>query len=101
MESWFENKGLQVIGVHTPEFAHEKIRKRIEQKVKEFELHHPVMIDSDSSYWRAMSNRYWPAYYILDKKGRIRAVFFGETHEGDRRARQIEKTIEQLLAEPT
>ena len=84
---------------HPPEFENEKIRKNIEAKAKEFELHHPIMIDNDSSYWRAMNNRYWPAFYILDKQGKIRAVFFGETHEGDRRAKQIESTIKTLLAE--
>jgi hypothetical protein len=57
------------------------------------------MIDNNSSYWRAMSNRYWPAFYILDKKGNIRAVFYGETHEGDKRARQIENIINQLITE--
>ena len=57
------------------------------------------MIDDDSSYWLAMNNLYWPAYYIIGKKGMVRAVLFGETHEGDRRAKQIEKTIQTLLAE--
>lgn len=99
MEKRLLEKNFQVIGVHTPEFENEKIRKNIEAKVKEFELHHPIMIDSDTSYWRAMNNRYWPAYYILDKNGKIRAAFFGETHEGDRRAKQIESTIKTLLAE--
>ncbi len=99
MEKRLLEKNFQVIGVHTPEFENEKVRKNIEAKVKEFELHHPIMIDSDSSYWRAMNNRYWPAYYILDKNGKIRAAFFGETHEGDRRAKQIESTIKTLLAE--
>lgn len=99
MEKRLLEKNFQVIGVHTPEFENEKVRKNIEAKVKEFELHHPIMIDNNSSYWRAMNNRYWPAYYILDKKGKIRAAFFGETHEGDRRAKQIESTIKTLLAE--
>ena len=99
MEKRLDKENFQVIGVHTPEFENEKIRKNIEVKVKEFGLHHPIMVDNDSSYWRAMNNRYWPAYYILDKKGKIRAVFFGETHEGDRRAKQIEKAIQILLAE--
>jgi hypothetical protein len=58
-----------------------------------------VMIDNDHSYWRAMGNRYWPAYYIVDKQGRIRAVFYGETHRGDRQAKQIETTIRDLLQE--
>ena len=99
MEARLQAKGLQIIGVHTPEFAHEKIRKNIEAKTIEYQLHHPIMIDNDFSYWRAMDNRYWPAYYLIDKKGQVRAVFYGETHEGDRRAKQIEKMIHTLLAE--
>ena len=100
LEKRLEGNEFQVIGVHTPEFKHEKIRANIEAKVKEFELHHPVMIDNDFTYWRAMHNKYWPAFYLIDKKGQVRSVFFGETHEGDRQAIQIEKTIKQLLAEP-
>ena len=99
MESRLDRENFQVIGVHTPEFDNERVRKNIEVKVQEFGLHHPIMIDNDSSYWRAMNNLYWPAYYILDKQGKVRAVYFGETHEGDRRAKQIEKTIQKLLVE--
>ncbi len=100
LEKRLEAEGLQVIGVHTPEFSHEKVRGNIEAKVKEFKLHHPIMIDNDFTYWRAMHNKYWPTFYLIDKKGVVRSVFFGETHEGDRQAIQIEKTIKQLLAEP-
>ena len=85
--------------MHTPEFDHEKVKKNIVAKVAEFKLHHPVMIDNDFSYWRAMNNRYWPAYYIIDKNGNIRGAFVGETHEGDRRAKQMEDLITALLNE--
>jgi thiol-disulfide isomerase/thioredoxin len=99
MENRLDKEQFQIVGVHTPEFDNERVRKNIEVKVEEFRLHHPIMIDNDSSYWRAMNNRYWPAYYILDKQGKVRAAFFGETHEADRRAKQIEKTINALLSE--
>lgn len=99
METRLEPGGLQVIGVHTPEFDHERIRENVEAKTREFGLHHPVMIDNDFSYWRALENRYWPAFYIFDKQGRLRATFVGETHEGDRQAREIEAVIKDLLKE--
>lgn len=99
MEARLQPQGLQVVGVHTPEFDHEKIRDNIVTKVKEFGLHHPIMIDNDFTYWRAMGNRYWPAFYIIGKKGNIRGIFYGETHEGDSRAKQIEKLLLTLLAE--
>ena len=98
MEARLEPRGLQVIGVHTPEFDHEKVRKNVAAKVKEFDLHHPVMLDNDFSYWRALENRYWPAFYIFDKQGRLRATFIGETQEGDRQAREIEAIIKDLLS---
>ena len=99
MENRMAADGLRVIGVHTPEFDHEKIRSNITAKVKHFDLKHPVMIDNDYSYWNAMGNRYWPAFYLIDKGGRVRAVYYGETHAGDRQAEVIEKVIRQLLYE--
>lgn len=99
LEARLEPQGLQVVGVHSPEFEHEKIRENILVKVREFGLTHPVMIDTDFSYWRAMGNRYWPAFYLVDRRGNVRATFAGETHEGDDRAEAIESTIKTLLAE--
>ena len=99
MEARLKDKDFVVIGVHTPEFDHERDRRKVADKVKEFGLHHPVVIDNDSLYWRAMRNRYWPAFYVVDKRGFIRRHFVGETHEGSRRAEAIEQTILELLDE--
>ena len=98
-EAKFGATGLRVIGVHSPEFEREKVRDSIAAKVTEFELHHPVMIDTDFSYWHALGNRYWPGYYLLDKRGRVRAAYAGETHPDDAQARAIERDIRALLAE--
>lgn len=99
VEDRYADQGLQVIGVHTPEFARERVRDNVVAKVHEFGLKHPVMMDNDFSYWNAFNNRYWPAFYLVDRSGNIRAAFYGETHQGDRNARQIEAKIEALLAE--
>lgn len=99
VERRFAGSGFRVIGVHAPEFDHERDRERVAAKMEEFGLEHPVMIDNDFSYWRALGNRYWPTFYIVDCETRIRGVFIGETHEGDRRAREIEGLVERLLAE--
>lgn len=99
LESKLEPRGLQVIGVHTPEFDHEKVRENVAAKIEEFQLHHPVMMDNDFSYWNAMNNRFWPAFYIIDRQGRVRAEFYGETHEGDRQAKRMEMIIRELLGE--
>lgn len=99
-EQRFQTRGLQVIGVHTPEFDRERVRANIEKKIAEFGIRHPVMVDNDFSYWNAMNNRYWPAFYLIDRQGRLRAHYAGETHAGDAQARRIESDIEALLAEP-
>ena len=89
--------GRTLVPVHTPEFDREKIRANIEKHVKKFALTHPVMIDNDFSYWRAMKNRYWPAYYLIDKQGRVQAVFVGETHKGSAQAEKIEAVVKRLI----
>lgn len=99
VEARHADNGLRVVGIHSPEFAHEKVRANIEAKVTEFGLHHPVMIDNDFTYWRALGNRYWPTFYVVDRQGVIRGRFIGETHAGDRNARAMEDLIEELLAE--
>lgn len=99
VEQQFADKPFQVIGIHAPEFDHERVRENVVAKAEEFGLEHPVMLDNDFAYWRAMGNRYWPTFYLLDKQGRIRAYAIGETHSGDRNAKAIEQTIRELLAE--
>lgn len=100
MEADFGGQDFIVIGVHTPEFDSEKDRKRIADRAHHFGLHHPIMVDNDHSYWNAIGNRYWPAYFLVDKQGKVRYFFAGETHVGDRQAKKIEARIKQLLAEP-
>jgi len=99
LESDLKDEPFIVLGVHTPEFAHERVRKNVEAKVIEFGLEHPVVMDNDFGYWKAMENRYWPAFYLLDKQSRVRAVFFGETHQRDAQARAIRAVINRLLSE--
>lgn len=95
----YAGKGLRIVGVHTPELKQEYLRANVIAKLKEFEIGFPVMLDNDYSYWNALHNQYWPAFYLVDKKGRLRAAFAGETHEGDGNARAMEGAIEKLLAE--
>jgi len=92
-------RGLEIIGVHSPEFEREKVRDSIVAKAAQFGLHHPIMLDNDLSYWRALDNQYWPAWYLIDRAGLIRTVAVGETHTGDARAEALERAIELLLAE--
>ena len=99
LETDLADQAFQVIGVHSPEFDHERDPKQVGAKIREFGLQHPVMMDNDFAYWRALGNRYWPAFYLVDKQGIIRHLHVGETHAGDARARRIEEQIRALLAE--
>lgn len=99
LEKRLADEPFTVIGIHTPEFDHEKDAAQVAAKIAEFELEHPVMMDNDFRYWRALGNRYWPAYYLVDKRGMIRHLHVGETHAGDARAEKIEQQIRALLAE--
>ncbi len=99
VEEKFAGDDFSVIGIHTPEFQHEHDRRLVAEKIREFKLEHPVMMDNDYRFWRSMNNRYWPAFYLVDKRGQMRGYYIGETHSGTSRARQIEKHIRRLLAE--
>lgn len=99
LEAKFKDQDLVVIGVHSPEFAHEHNRNNVVAKTKEFKITHPVVMDNDFSYWKALQNRFWPTFYLIDKQGRIRGRFVGETHKGDSNAQGIESAVRHLLAE--
>ena len=99
LEEKYRSRGLVSIGIHTPELPREHDPDQLIAKVKEYGVHHPVMIDNDYAYWHALDNHYWPAWYIVDAQGRIRKVVVGEAHAGDQRARSVEAAIDALLAE--
>ncbi len=99
LESELSQNEFQVIGIHTPEFSHEKVAGNVAKKIREFELHHPVMMDNDFSYWNVLKNQYWPSFYLIDKHGRLRFAHIGETHSGDHNAKAMESEIRQLLKE--
>jgi len=100
LEAKYEDQGLQVIGIHAPEFDHEKDKNNVMAKIEEFKIKHPVMLDNDFAYWNKLDNTFWPTFYIIDKSGNIRATSVGETHAGDKRAKNIEAVVKQLLEEP-
>ena len=99
LERKFADKPFRVIGIHSPEFGYEKHRDRLAARISEFKIGYPVMMDNDLTYWHALHNRYWPAFYLVDKQGRLRSVYIGETHAGDRQAQRIDREIDRLLSE--
>jgi thiol-disulfide isomerase/thioredoxin len=90
----YRKDGLVVIGVHSPEFAFEKVPANVRKAVADLGIEYPVAMDNDLAIWRAFSNRYWPAHYFIDAQGRVRYHHFGEG-EYDR----SERVIRQLLEE--
>ncbi|MBN0989684.1 redoxin family protein [Amphritea pacifica] len=99
LEQTLADEAFTVIGIHTPEFPHERVRANVKAKIDEFELHHPVMMDNNFTYWQMMGNKFWPTFYLIDKQGRVRSIYIGETHAGSTQARAIEGDIRELLHE--
>jgi len=101
-KSWQEkyaDKKLKIIGVHTPEFAAEKNIDRIKEKAKENGLKFPIVVDNDKAIWKAWKNQYWPAIYLVDKKGTVRHRWIGELHIELPNDKKFAERIDELLAE--
>ncbi len=90
----YADQGLVVIGVHSPEFSHEREVENVQRYLKEHDIHFAVPIDNDFSTWNKYGNRYWPAMYLIDKQGVIRHVRIGEGGY-----QETERLIQFLLAE--
>ena len=74
----YKDKGLEIIGIHTPEFAFEKSKPHVEDAIKRFNITYPVALDNEYKTWQAYSNRYWPSHYLIDQHGIIVKRHFGE-----------------------
>jgi cytochrome c biogenesis protein CcdA/thiol-disulfide isomerase/thioredoxin len=90
----YRRSGLVVVGVHSPEFAFERVPDNVRSAVRRLGVRYPVALDNDFATWRAYSNNYWPAKYLIDKTGRVRFTHFGEGAYGE-----TETRIRQLLGE--
>ncbi len=99
LEERYRSAPFRVIGVHTPEFSHERPAATVRRKMAELGIRHPVMLDNDYAYWNAMGNRYWPAFYLIDRQGRLRYAQAGEVHSGSPADREMRRWIERLLRE--
>lgn len=90
----YHERGFEVIGVHSPEFSYEQDVRQVEEYLAQHDIRFPVPIDNDFSTWNRYGNRYWPAMYMIDKRGIIRAVRIGEGGY-----QEMEGLIQTLLAE--
>jgi thiol-disulfide isomerase/thioredoxin len=89
-----------VIGVHTPELDEERDARKLAEALRRLDVRYPVATDNDYALWRAYGNRYWPALYLIDKRGRIRATHIGELHQGTAEWSEMIARIEALRREP-
>jgi thiol-disulfide isomerase/thioredoxin len=90
----YQDHGLVVIGVHTPEFDFEHDLDNVRREAKRLRVGYPIAVDSDYAIWDAFDNHYWPALYVVDAQGQIRHHRFGE---GD--YDQSEMVLQRLLTE--
>jgi thiol-disulfide isomerase/thioredoxin len=88
----YRDRGLVVVGVHTPEFPFERSASNVQAALKRHGISYPVAQDNDSQTWNAWHNQYWPAQYIVDQNGKI--VY---QHDGEGQYEQIDRTIARLL----
>jgi cytochrome c biogenesis protein CcdA/thiol-disulfide isomerase/thioredoxin len=90
----YRDRGLTIVGVHTPEFAFERDPANVERAIADNRLRYPVVQDNDFATWNAWGNQYWPAKYLIDARGRVRYVHFGEGNY-----EETDSAIRALLAE--
>jgi thiol-disulfide isomerase/thioredoxin len=74
----YKDQGLEIVGVHTPEFESDKDLTQTAASLKEDGVTWPVMQDNKEATWKAYNNQYWPAFYIVDRNGMIRSTHAGE-----------------------
>lgn len=89
----YREKGLVMIGAHTPEFGFESDLDNVRRAARQLRVEYPIAVDNDHAIWNAFDNRYWPALYFIDAQGAIQHRQFGEgAYE------ESERTIQRLLA---
>jgi thiol-disulfide isomerase/thioredoxin len=93
-DAHYRDKGLTIIGVHTPELDFERDIDQLRREVAKLDVKYPVVTDQDYSTWKAYGVEAWPTLFVLDKQGRMRW-----THVGEGYYDETEEVINKLLAE--
>lgn len=97
LSAWYKayrDQGLEIIGIHTPEFAFEKDIDNVREALKKHDIEFPVVLDNDYATWRAYGNQYWPRKYLIDIEGNI--IY---DHIGEGAYDETEEKIRKALAE--
>ncbi|MBI4095072.1 MAG: redoxin family protein [Candidatus Liptonbacteria bacterium] len=99
LNAWYEKykgKGLEIVGVHTPEFPFEEKYENVKAAVEKAGIRYPVVLDNEYATWTAYGNRFWPRKYLIDIDGYI--VY---DHIGEGAYDETERKIQELLEERT
>lgn len=81
LQDWHEkysDRGLVILGVHSPEFEFEKELENVETAVEQEGVVWPVALDNEMHTWRAFGNRFWPAKYLFSPSEGLTYTHFGE-----------------------
>jgi thiol-disulfide isomerase/thioredoxin len=90
----YRDRGLTIIGVHTPEIDNEYVLDNVRKEVPSLGIKYPVVTDNDYRTWKAFGVEAWPTIFVLDKQGRVRWL-----HVGEGRYDETENVIKTLLVE--
>jgi thiol-disulfide isomerase/thioredoxin len=100
LDETYDAKDVVIVGVHTPELEQERDPYNVEKAVAKLGLKYPIALDNDYRVWKAFKNRYWPALYVVDKRGIIRHAHIGELHEDSPGWEEVVRWIDELRKEP-
>lgn len=88
----YSEKGLMVIGVHTPQYNFERVQAGVEAAVKRYNLPYAIALDNNYKIWQAYGNTFWPTTYLVDKEGNLAFTSIGADEQD-----KIETAIQELL----
>ncbi len=90
----YQPEGLEIIGVHAPEFDYEADPSNVAKATVELGVTWPVALDTEKTNFRSWqeSRRFWPRTYVLDQNGNIRF-----DHIGEGAYDELEATVAYLL----
>lgn len=97
LNAWYQKYapyGLEIVGIHTPEFDFEKDINNVQNAVAEYGIHYPVILDSNYGTWDAYNNLYWPNEYLIDMAG-----YIVHNQVGEGNYPESEAEIQKLLAQ--
>jgi hypothetical protein len=91
----YQQAGLTIVGVHTPEFFWERRQDSVVAATRKFAILYPVVLDNDLAIWERFGVSAWPTMVLVDRRGLVRYRHVGEGAYGE-----TEAMLRRLLAEP-